>query len=178
MCKHGLTEDSRSWHHAGMAHQQHPADRICLARETLRNALGDAVAAENWPRVTAIGELLQRLDDRLARQVCDDGRLEEVIAARMRRAGDPLGYDTSHVLGYARQAASDALAGRHEEAVDEELVRLSHLFQRPGPEDNPQGLATFDAMDDPGYRSVARRVVDKYRCEHGLPPLTWLDDDQ
>lgn len=41
---------------------------------------------------------------------------------------------------------------------------------------NPQGLATFDPMTDPGYRAVARRVVDRYLREHGLPPWTWPED--
>jgi hypothetical protein len=48
---------------------------------------------------------------------------------------DPLFYDTSDFMRYARQVAEDELAGRHEDAVREELVRLSHLFPGPKHED-------------------------------------------
>jgi hypothetical protein len=49
--------------------------------------------------------------------------------------GDPLGYDTSDYLRYARQVSEDALVGRHEDAVQEELARISRLFPgKPVPE--------------------------------------------
>jgi hypothetical protein len=181
------------------------------------------VAAEDWPRVTAIGELLQCLDNGLARKVWDDGRLEKVIAEQMRRGEDPLGSATSDFVRYDRQVADDALSGHHD-ALRAEVDRLSKLL--PGPkqeaadpqalgiafamlgtgfteadvvsvlgympsldttaveldemarqmDDNPEGLSTFDPMEDPRYRAVARRVVDRFLREHGLPPLTWPED--
>jgi hypothetical protein len=42
--------------------------------------------------------------------------------------GDPLGYDTSDYLRYAQQVSEDALVGRHEDDVQEELARISRLF--------------------------------------------------
>ncbi|MGF9764298.1 hypothetical protein AAII07_55280 [Microvirga sp. 0TCS3.31] len=50
--------------------------------------------------------------------------------------GDPLGYDTSDFLAYARQVAADPLAGRYQDAVDAELARLSRLSPGPKLEDN------------------------------------------
>jgi hypothetical protein len=44
------------------------------------------------------------------------------------------------------------------------------------PRADPQGLATFDPMSDPGYRAVARRIADKYLCENGMQPWTWPED--
>ena len=46
----------------------------------------------------------------------------------------------------------------------------------PLPADNPQGLATFNPMTDPAYRSVARRIADKYLADNGMDPWTWPED--
>lgn len=41
---------------------------------------------------------------------------------------DPLGYDTTDFMTYARQVAADALAGKNEDAVEEELARIKRRF--------------------------------------------------
>jgi predicted GNAT family N-acyltransferase len=90
---------------------RHPADRHWLAREFVRDAMGKAVAAGDEALVDALHDLLQHMP------------------------GDALGYDTTDFMQYAHQVADDALAGRHEDAVREELVRLSNLFPGPKYED-------------------------------------------
>jgi hypothetical protein len=128
-------------------------------------------------------------------------------------------------MAYARQVAADALAGKNEDAVQEEVDRVTRLF--PGPKDevdpqalgiafamlqtgfteadivcvlgympnlktaaadlaemerqmsdNPQGLATFDPMEDPRYRAVVRRIVEEDRRRRGLPPLNLPEDKE
>jgi hypothetical protein len=66
---------------------------------------------------------------------------------------DPLGYDTSDFMAYARQVVADALAGKNQDAVQEEIDRVSHLF--PGKpqddQDDPQGLGIAFAMIQTGF---------------------------
>lgn len=37
--------------------------------------------------------------------------------------------------------------------------------------DNPQGLATFDPMENPKYRKLVREISDRFRRSKGLPPI-------
>jgi hypothetical protein len=46
----------------------------------------------------------------------------------------------------------------------------------PPPGDNPQGLATFDPMEHPSYRTAARTFLDGYLQSRGIAPCEWPED--
>jgi len=123
-----------------------------------------------WPLVSDLGIPLQvvairravfeeqRADvNSVSHDVARDG--VAIIGRRDAHAGglvqvngrDPLGYDTSDFLRYARQVSADAVAGKHEDAVQEEVARLSRLFPGPQREVDPQAIGIAFAMLQTGF---------------------------